>query len=119
MTPASDTETTTDADAIWRRTDDLAEVRHEDRTVVLDLRHTHREDGPTPYVLSGSAHLIWSALEGPATVAQIARTVAEQTGTDAADLVTPVVAFLDELETTGLVRSTSPSSRRAVDGSAP
>lgn len=115
MTSAPETTRTADAEVIWQRSDDLAQVEHEDRTVVLDLRQTDSVDGPTPYVLSDSAHLVWSALTAPATVEEITRVVAEQTGTDPADLVSPVGAFLAELEATGLVRATPPHPHRSSE----
>lgn len=81
----------------------MAQVRHENTSVVLGLAELPVGDGPSPYVLNGSAHEIWSLLDTPRTVSSIAHAMADRSGLDRQTLDGVVGSFIEELRSLGLI----------------
>lgn len=87
----------------WVHADDLAQTCGADRSSVLDLGQIKRGMSPSPYVLEGSGHTIWSILRAPHQVSEVVRVVAGETGLDGSDLEDTVVSFIEELHHLGLL----------------
>jgi len=93
---------------VWRRHPDVALVESPGRVVVLDLTTPQTA---RPFVMEGSAHAIWQALDDQPTTDQVVQRVAADFGAPAAEVAPDVLTFLAELESRGLV------SRAPVDRS--
>lgn len=94
---------TVPADAVWRRSEEVAHVTSEERAALLDLRHLDRP----PYLLHASAAVVWGLLDGSADTAELVRAVAEHYGVDAAEVDHDVRAFLADLAELQLVEPAS------------
>ncbi|NYG07549.1 hypothetical protein BJ986_002036 [Phycicoccus badiiscoriae] len=92
-------------DTVWRLEPDLAVVESPGRVVVLDLTTPRTA---RPFVMEGSAHAIWQALDGRPTTDQLVARVAAAFGLPAADVEPDVLGFLAELESRGLVSRVPP-----------
>ncbi|WP_201774777.1 PqqD family protein [Demequina salsinemoris] len=84
-----------------RRHPDLAEVAHEDYTVVLNLARLNEQQ--SPYVFEGPSFEIWTRIDGTRDEAQIVDELVEQFGAPREQIATDVRAFLEELLALGLV----------------
>ena len=87
-------------DTVWRRHPDLAVVESPGRVVVLDLTTPATA---RPFVMEGSAHAVWQALDDQPTTDQVVQRVAADFGAPVGDVEPDVLAFLAELESRGLV----------------
>ena len=90
---------------MWHRQPDVAVVESPGRVVVLDLTPPQPA---RPFVMEGSAHAIWQALDHEPTTAQVVDRVAADFGIPAAEVEPDVVIFLAELESRGLVSRVPP-----------
>ena len=94
---------------MWHRNPDVALVESPGRVVVLDLTTPQTA---RPFVMEGSAHAIWRALDLHPTADQVVARVAADFGIPAAEVEPDVLTFLAELESRGLA---SKSLRSAGD----
>ncbi len=90
-----------------RRHPELAEVAHEEYTVVLNLARLKEQQ--SPYVFEGSSFAIWTRIDGTRTEEQIVDELVAEYGASRNDIARDVHAFLEELLELGLV----------IDGASP
>jgi hypothetical protein len=83
--------------SIIRRSSDHIATDMPGETVVLDMR------SGMYYGMEHVGALIWRLLEEPRTLAEIQRAVLEEYDVDADQCERDVIAFLEEMETAGLV----------------
>ena len=84
---------------MWHRSPDVAVVESPGRVVVLDLT---TPETAQPFVMEGSAHAIWQALDEQPSTDQVIERVASDFGIPAAEVGRDVLAFLAELQARGL-----------------
>ena len=85
---------------VWQRSPALAVIESEDRVAVVDLDRP----GAPPRILEGSAAMVWAAIDGTRTTAQVVDEVTGSHAGPAAALEAGVLSFLSDLADAGLIR---------------
>jgi hypothetical protein len=83
---------------VWRRGPDVAHVSTAERVALLDLRHLERP----PYLLQGSAAVVWDLLDGCSLMLDVVRSVAQHYGVAEVEVEQSVYLFVDQLSDLGL-----------------
>ncbi|WP_159451337.1 PqqD family protein [Demequina sp. NBRC 110054] len=86
---------------VLSRHPDLAEVLHDDYTVVLNL--VRLKEQQSPYVFEGPSFEIWTRIDGTRDEAQIVDELVEQFGAPREQIASDVRTFLAELLGLGLI----------------
>ncbi len=89
------------AAVVWRHARSLAVVESPDRVALVDLARL----AEPPRVLEGSAAVIWQAVDGERTPAEVVRSVAASFEAEPGDIEVDVVAFLESLADAGLIEA--------------